>query len=132
MQPVKFGDVFEYQGTDYVFLAETTEIIYAAKILNREQTEKIQSQYNRLISSGRGSKSPVLDHVIYCFVILHTEEFSGRMAHFAKTGENDFQIAVNHICTLSFEDKKEIKEEILRKGSAVSLQLKELVRDIEV
>lgn len=129
MTSLTFGDVFEYNEKEWIYLAETEDILYAARILNVEKSRALNNAFNNALRKN----SPAIEGPIYSFVILQTKELRERAAHFANTGNDRFD---NLIFTplnikLAKEDLREIKNEITRKR-CVSLRLKELVRDIQI
>ncbi len=126
----KFGDVFRYNEKEYVFLAQTDGIIYAAKILNEEEADKIQRVYNNRCKNNSAEK--VKHNVLYSFVILSTDDFKNRMAHFYNTDKNKFELFFDIICSLNKNDQKEIWKEISSENSAVPIKLKQLIKDIEI
>lgn len=129
MTSFAFGDIFRYGDKEYIFLAETEDILYAARILNKEQTTMLKRGTEAAIRRN----SPVLDNITYSFVILQTQELRERAAYFASTGRDRFNDPVFTPLNieLSKQDLKEIKNEITKK-KCVSLKLKELVKDIDV
>ena len=44
---LKFGDTFKYREKDYVYLAKTEEITYAAEILNKEYSEWLNNVHKK-------------------------------------------------------------------------------------
>lgn len=124
---IKFGDVFRYKEQDYVFLAKTPEILFAAQILEKEDSDDFIRARN-VIERKQSVKS---SNLAYCFVILRTAEFKKRIAHLANTGQDEL-VFDQFLCTLDPEDLKEIQREILADGSPVPRGLKELVKDIEI
>jgi hypothetical protein len=127
---IKFGDIFRFNEQEFVFLAQTEEITYTAKILNQEHTVQVKNLYDAKIKNNSISK--VKNNVLYSFVILDTEQFKGRMAHFKDTDKNGLDSSFDTIGSLNKKDLSEIKEEILNQYSAVPLKLKELVKDISI
>jgi len=132
---LKFGDTFKYNGNDYVYLVKTDEILYAAEILDIQNTKLVNEMYEKQCRAGRKpeilSKSP-----LYCLVMLSTELFRERAAHFYNTGKND---PANNECSLADLDLvghlneidlKEIKKEIM--DGPVPLELRELTKDTVV
>jgi len=123
---IKFGDVFRFNEQEFVFLAQTDEITYAAKVLDLNSTKAVMSLYEK---RNKGNSEKV-NNVLYSFVILNTPAFKNRMAHLNNTYQNGHRDGYEVINTLNSKDLKEIKEEIMNKSSAVPLKLKELVKDI--
>lgn len=77
-----FGDVFIYENNEYIFLVATPDQIYTAKILNLELSKEINKQYQVAIAKN---KNVMLRNILYCFVILSTQELKGRIASLANT-----------------------------------------------
>lgn len=129
MTSFAFGDIFQYGDKEYIFLAETEDILYAARILNKEQSTMLKRGTEAAIRRN----SPVLDNITYSFVILQTQELRERAAYFGSTGRDRFDgpVFTPLNIELSKEDLKEIKNEITKK-KCVSLKLKELVKDIDI
>lgn len=124
-----FGDIFLYDDGEYVFLAATADQIYAAKILDKELTKRIENCCLKAISNN---KERVLRLPLYCYVILTTEEVQDRMATLAKTDGYSFEKVIKKLpFTLNEKDKKGIYQEISQSRS-VSLRLKEQMRDIQL
>lgn len=131
MTSLLFGDIFRYNEKEYIFLAKTEEILYAAQILNLEVSGKIERIYQSKVYKGKLTK--ILEgNILYCYVILQTKEFKNRMAHFATTGRDGFaQLLEKLPIQLRKEDLKAIKEEIISKN-AIPMALKELVKNISL
>ena len=129
MTSFAFGDIFRYGDKDYIFLAETEDVLYAARILNKEQTTIL----TRGTEAAIRRNSLMLDNLTYSFVILQTRELRERAVYFASTGKDRFDgpIFTPLNIELSKEDSKGIKDEITKK-KCVSLKLKELVKDIDI
>lgn len=124
---VTFGDIFRYKEEEYVYLAQNGEIVYAAKILNEEKAEQILR-----LDKLKTRNNKIKNNVLYSFVVLSTDEFKGRMAHFYNTDKNNIEPSFDIIGLLNKKDMKEVKEEILYKNSAVPIKLKEMIEDIDV
>src|SRR3989344_3995792 len=123
---IKFGDVFRFNEQEFVFLAQTGEITYAAKILSKELTGQVLQ-----LSAIREKAQKKIDaHALYSFVMLQTPQFKGRMAHFKDTDKNPLNEGVEVTGQLNKKDLEGIKDEILDKNSAVPIKVKELVKDI--
>jgi len=125
---VKFGDVFRFNEQEFVFLAQTADITYAAKILNPEHTDQVMRLYQTRVKSN--PKVNYKSNVLYSFVVLDTPEFKDRMAHFKDTDKNGLAESIEVIGKLNKTDLKGIREEILHQDSAVPMKLKELLKDI--
>jgi len=126
---VKFGDVFRHREKEYVFLAQTVDVVYAALILDEIMTEKFQKisdiQETKLTTRRKTAA--------FSFVILRSEAFKGRAAHLAKTDNSEHQATrFDLITSLNKEDCLQIKNEILSEDSPVSLQLISIVKDLNI
>jgi hypothetical protein len=121
----KFGDVFRYDGIEYVFLAKIDGLVYAAEILNEVKGRSILTLEARL---GEKKKS---GEILFCYVILQTEEFKNRMAHLhgAKDGDANIQFDFTS-ASLSNEDLVCMKREIME--GPLPLILKEAIKDIDI
>jgi hypothetical protein len=129
---IVFGDIFEYNGREYVFLAKTEEVIYAAQILSPEATSRVDSLFQLRMATGKMVKATIDSNVLYCYVMLKTEKFVGRCVHFANTGKDDFGLVMNKLAIeLDPSDIEQIKEEIIRKN-AIPIELKELVKSLAI
>ena len=125
-----FGNIFQYLDKEYVYLAETPEVMYVARILSIPETRKIDETYNALLVKN----APNIDRrPVFSYVILETKELKERAAHFLGTDANnfvDFLLTPLNV-TLNKKDLITIKEEVTRDG-CVSIRLRELVKDIEI
>ena len=126
---IKFGDVFRHNEKEYVFLAQTDEIIYAARILDKITTNTLKEMSDRVeTKNSNRKKSPA-----YSFVILQTENFKDHAAHFGRTDSSEHQSSrFDVIGTLNKTDCLQIKNEIILKDSAVSLGLIEIVKGLNI
>ncbi len=127
---VQFGSVFRHNEREFVFLGAHEEIIYAARILDRETTNEVNKLYEAKVKNNSIEK--VKSNALYCFVILETDDFKGRMAHFNETDSNEFEPTFDVIGTLNDKDLAEVKQEILAENSAVPLKLKEIVQQLDI
>jgi hypothetical protein len=125
-----FGDIFRYEQKEYIFLAKSERIIYAAEILNSEISEKINNLFQGRLAKGKDS---VLEtNILYCYVLLQTEEYRNRCASFAHSGKDDFGITFQKLSiVLSSVDLKFIKKEIMEKR-AIPKELKLLIANIDI
>lgn len=124
-----FGDVFVYNEKEYIYLAETEDILYAARILNLENSRLLNNGYQSAVRRN----NPVVEGPLYSFVILQTKELKERAASFFNTGNDKFDsyTFIPLKIQLSKKDLEGIKEEITTKR-CVSLRLRELVKDIQL
>lgn len=127
MESLTFGDVFRYNEREYIFLAKTEERIYAAQILTPVDTERV----DRLFKLREASNKPT-NLTIYCYVILQTVDFKNRAAHLHNTGNMSTTNLIEKLpFALDAEDLKNIKAEIMKKNT-ISIELRELVEDINI
>jgi len=122
MMSVDFGDVFRYNGKEYIFLKITSDTIYAAYILSRRSSAKILSLYKRKIANGvRDLESRTL----FVFVTLDTKEFKKRIASFQTTGNDLIKTTGIEPIGISVSDNdiKEIKA-LIKNSPCVSKELK--------
>ncbi|MCR4311060.1 MAG: hypothetical protein NUV54_00605 [Candidatus Taylorbacteria bacterium] len=117
-----FGDIFRFREEFYVFLAASSEEIFAAKILDHENSRILES------ISKRSSDKP-----LYWYVILTTDEFKDRAAHLMKTQQD---IGIEPLLdwvggSLNETDLKDLKSEIMKDGSPVPKGLKKILSQYE-
>lgn len=123
-----FGDVFIFQNAEYIFLAATTDEIYAAKILTPELTKKIEAQSVRAEQNGLPAKNRAL---VYCYVLLKSGDFKQRAAFLGKT-DFPFDMVTNKLVkTLCKEDLLAIQTEILQ-SRATNEKLKEQIKGLTI
>ena len=122
-----FGDVFIYEAKEYIFLASTSSQIYTAKILDVALSKEINNQFN---AAARKNKEAILRNLLYCFVILSTEELKNRMASLARTDGERFEREIKkQNIELNSNDLQALKEEILS-SKGIPLILKELISNL--
>ncbi len=125
---LKLGDIFRFKEQEFVFLHLTTDFMYVARILDIKQTRDVLTLYERKAKNGHMTGASK-DNAIYSFVILTTEEFNERMAHFARNQE-DVNILPDIIGRVNDEDLNGIKEEILSDSCPVAKTLKEYIKSL--
>ncbi len=126
---IKFGDVFRYREKDYVFLAKTAEVLYAAQILDEERTKVIKDLDNLRASKPDAQK--YRSNPLYCYVVLSTEEFKDRMAHFGVPTQDGIIIDKTGL-VLNKEDIRALQRDICDPGAPVANELKQLVNDLAI
>lgn len=129
---VKFGDLFHFNEKDYVFLAKTDELLFAAQVLDTKQSQWIKGLHEKRL---KNNKTAVLcnRNVLFCYVVLTTESLKDRIAHLKETAHDGDVVKIETLnISLCKADMVSIKEEILGGFSAVSKELKNLVRDIDL
>lgn len=125
MTEVSFGDVFEYGGKEYIFLAATGDIFYVALILSIQDSKTVTHLFNMNLAKNQDHK---LSSVLYCFVTLTTEEFKDRCANFGNPGRDSFSMAVNKLAaSLNDKDKRQLRNGILN-SRAAPIGLKDLIK----
>ncbi|MCH7758955.1 hypothetical protein IID20_01195 [Patescibacteria group bacterium] len=129
---IKFGDIFRHKEKEYVFLAKTENIIYAAQILDKVNTKKIHELYK--LKSRNTIDAQKCEHKpLFCYVLLSTEEFKERMTHLYKPEKDESSIFFDKIGTvLNTKDLQDIKEQIIYPNSPVALELKEIVSKLDI
>ena len=126
-----FGDIFSFNDKNYIFLAKTENEVFAAEILSIKLSSQIENRYKQICWQNSTIKE---NNVLYCYVVLRTEEYKDRLAHLGLANKNniDFDKLINKLTiTLDIKDKKEILNEI-KQARAIPLGLKEVVKDILV
>lgn len=124
---ISFGDVFNYSGNTFVFLAESIEkkIIYAGRVLDPENSVRLEKFCEK--QQYKSNYNP--DSTAYSFVVLKTKAFQNCAAWFNKPdieGETA-NMRPQHL-KLDKEDLKEIKKIIL--DGAFPQELKERLKQI--
>ena len=119
------GTIFRYKEVFYVYLLQTDEFIYAAKIINVEDTKAlIRSRDRQLKDSRRGVGGPV-----FCFVVLtSTHGFKDQAAHYGKP-EVNADGSIDVIAQLDEKDIEKLKREIMDDTSA-NLSLRETFKKL--
>ncbi|MFA5954259.1 MAG: hypothetical protein WC817_01840 [Patescibacteria group bacterium] len=131
LEAIKYGDVFRYNEEDYIFLVQTEEIVYAAKVLDKGKTQKIKELYEKKQRDMRNNG--LESRRIFCFVMLDTESFRERMAHLAQPEHDSDNITPNKLgFCINSADKAAIRDEILNPGSPVPRDLKKLVAALDL
>ena len=115
---IKFGDIFRFNEQEFVFLAQTHEITYAAKVLNLDDTKSVLRLYE-IRNAGNSEK---INNVLYSFVILNTPEFKNRMAHLNNTDQNGHHDRYQLINTTYFKNFKKIYLSASFRGVCPQLQ----------
>lgn len=123
---LSFGDVFVYEGKEFIFLASNLDIIYVAKILLIEDSKKLD---NFCCGEIRKNKNNISNYLL-CYVLLTTEELKDRAAFFAKPElENYMSVFHKLSIVLTNIDLKRLKMEILN-TRATPIGLKEIIGKI--
>jgi len=123
-----FGDIFAFNGQEYIFLARTENITYAAEILDIERSNKLETFVNSQIYKGKD----IVKGPIYCYVKLMTKDFKDRCAHLHNSGKNNNGLYFEKLnIQIETSDLKNILTEILE-SKFVAIELKDLVRGISL
>jgi len=125
-----FGDVFQYENKEYVYLGAKGENLHAALILDENITKQfVRLEENRIKRSANGL---LKESTAFCYVILETSDLKGRACHFSNTQSDSNKYA--NISSMNIKliasDLKRIKDEIMTKP--VSKELRDLVKDISL
>lgn len=124
MALLAFGDVFRFQETEYVYLAEINSVTYAAKILDQGLSRQLIARSEQKAKSGNQPK----DAKLFCFVMLTTPEFCNRAAHIGSSDQNEpFDQWIDKIGTLNEDDLNNLRKEIIE-SNGVPLALQELAK----
>src|SRR3989338_6368225 len=121
---IKFGNIFRYNENHYVYLGQTEDIIYAARILDGDQNQELLRLNKK--SEGRHIRRPIDDSTVFCFVILSTDGFRDQAASL-NNSQYDTDVYPELIAELNDKDTENLKKEIEEK-SAIPASLKEIVR----
>lgn len=78
---LSFGDVFVLDEADYVYLAATADVTYAARILQKGEFQYLRNIEERKIKNGTFDSL----NVIYCYVVLETDQLKDRAISLART-----------------------------------------------
>ncbi len=128
--PLLFGDAFLYKDTEYIFLVDSGDVWYAARIISKTQTKILCRHYEKAVARN---KALVERMPLYCFVELQTKEFMGRAAHLHGSQKDSYsEIPILLDVKITDEDKKSIKEIIVMKNSPTPLQLKRLISKLKL
>ncbi len=129
---MKFGDVVRYKAKDYVFLVATDEIVYLASIPNEELSKQFIDRLHITFTRGTNHARVQRDSIAWCFIVLHTDVFKDRIAHYGNAAM-DYrpEYFLDVIGTLNLNDQKELQDEIIN-DNAVSGDLRELVKTIVI
>ena len=116
-----FGSIFRYREDFYVYFLETEDICYAAKILDEEITRQLLTKRDNLWKNQRDKSQ---NQNVLCFVLLTTEKFERRAAHYGRPkvniGEYEELGKINEV------DLDQLKKEVV-KDTAVPMILRESI-----
>lgn len=125
-----FGEIVKFKGWEYVYLMETTDIIYLAKILDRSKSELFIRQREKAFTQGSKNMAYKQALVKWAFIELSTVEYKERIAHY---GYPDFdpEDILDSVGFLDLEDRKKLQAEI-KNDPNVAKQLREHVSKIKI
>lgn len=130
LEAINFGDIFYRDGNEYVFLVATDDdVIYAARILNNDDSRKVENTCNRL--AGSTASGNVKNNILFYWVKLTTKNLEDRLAHFksADNAINKFPYATTGF-KLNEQDKKDVINQILDPDVNLPKELKELIGEL--
>jgi len=127
---MNFGEVVKFKSWEYVYLMETTDIIYLAKILDKDKSKLLVEQRNKVFTQGSKNMPYKQALIKWAFVELSTAEYKERIAHY---GYPDFdpEDILDPIGLLDLEDRKKLQTEIQNDPNAAK-QLREHVSKIKI
>lgn len=127
-----FGDIIKMDSKEYVFLASSDDILYLALIPDRNHSQELIRNRDRVFTVGSKDMQVKQQLIAYCFVELTTKDFEERIAHY---GYPDLNLKpedlMDVIGTLCKDDKELLKKEIIQ-DSAVSKGLIRIIKDIKI
>ncbi len=130
IKTVQFGDVFLHNSTEYIFLAQKDEIIYAAKILIKHDGDRIKEYCETQLKNPK-NQYKAQNNILFCYVELTTDKYKNRIAHLKSAAKDESQFPFELLdCRLNINDLLELKKEILT--GAVDIALKKLVQNIDI
>jgi len=127
---MKFGEVVKYREYEYVYLMETTETAYLAKIHNKEYSEKLILLQKKVFTEGSRRMAYIQASPRWAFMELSTKEFKDRVAYYGLPAFN-LEDVMDVIADLDKEDKKRLKRAI-EIDPGVAKELREHVSNIEL
>jgi len=122
MAALNFGDVFLYKEKEYIFLVATEEAIFAAKILDHVQSRYLDNKFNSAATKGVQRASLAEASPMYCYVLLQTQEYKERAAHYGNSGKDDLSGVFTRCNALCDEDVALLKREIADSGAPAKLR----------
>lgn len=125
---INFGDVFKFENKSFVYLMQTGDLIFAAKILEVEEARLLKRMYEA--AQQREKKLPPgayrpSDGPVYSFVVLSTDDFVNMGAHYGAPPLNT-DIRIDICGKLCNEDVEMLKEEIMA-DSGIAIALRERI-----
>lgn len=115
------GVIFKFDDDeDYVYLAYSASdnILYCAKILDLEISAHLAKKRD---GDDKAMRHNPKNDVSYCFVILTTHDFEGRVAHFGITARNEVKISTIYD-KLNTKDWEGLRDAIMNSSAAPDLK----------
>lgn len=130
LETINFGDIFNHKECEYIFLDIIQDRIYAARILDKEETRDATT-LSRVSAGGGNRAGKIKDmHALLCYIILSTEEFKDRAACYAIGSRSGLTFDV--IDTLNEDDKKKLKEAIIKDKDYVAEELVDRISKLSI
>lgn len=116
-----FGDIFSFEGKEYVYLAKTADLLYAAEILPNDLSKQLIKGSEIAVR-----KNKTIDNQLYCFVVLTTTEVKDRVAFMGIPQHDDILRFLGTGNRINDHDLTEIKATIIN-SKTIPEQLKKLI-----
>ncbi len=124
-----FGDIFEYDESEYIYLGATTELIYVAKILPHDLSKQLNNRCQSLISRNKQTE---IGGFLYCYIMLTTDELKDRAAVYGKPEIDILNLVFNKLpYFLNDKDLNVLKKDIINSRS-VPKGLREIIEKTEI
>lgn len=122
---LNFGDVFRHRDGYYIYLLQTGEIFFAAKVCDHENTKNLKrlSDLRSRRADNHADEDPT-----FCFVVLTTDEFKDQAAHYGRPNV-DIDIPMEFVCHLNETDLEVLKKEI-KSDNAANQFLRKTIQEL--
>lgn len=128
-EALTFGDIIRFKGSDYIFLAKTEDITYLASILDKEITKELKQWEERLIAQNSPTAENKLKSLLFCYVLLETDDYKGQAAQYGTPGKDNNLNPINKLAvTLNRDDLNNLRDAIIKRPP--NTILKELVEQV--
>ncbi len=115
---LKFGDIFVQGESEYIYLGNSEDITYVAKILDTATSREVERMFFKNVIKNKATTGP-----LYSFIKLESHDYYGRIASLINPIINLYKH--KKISSCENNDKTNLREEILA-SRGVPLGLKEL------
>ena len=126
-----FGDIFKFQDSEFVYIGETVDFVYAARIHNKDIT--VQLLNGRKSAERKGSPN-LLRATIWSFIVLDTEEYRNLACHHGSAADTDvkqyFHLVTSIIGQLNKNDMEVLKKDILE--FPCNKEIRKIVAELEI